>query len=169
MTLAELSQTRELAVPRESREAASRLLGPSNLEDVESAEAVVDRVSRDPEALGLVPWGEVAPRVKALSVDGRVLLRPSAAEGNGYPLRPEGATVPDAGELRRIVVGGDVVLDRGQNYAVVQQGRGLDFPLDGGYAAVTGRTAEESAYSEFGTIHHSPPSAGGRAAPYGSI
>ncbi len=153
VTLAELSQTRELAVPRESREAASRLLGPSNLEDVESAEAVVDRVSRDPEALGLVPWGEVAPRVKALSVDGRVLLRPSAAEGNGYPLRPEGATVPDAGELRRIVVGGDVVLDRGQNYAVVQQGRGLDFPLDGGYAAVTGRTAEESAYSEFGTIH----------------
>jgi hypothetical protein len=45
------------------------------------------------------------------------------------------------------------VLDRGQNYAVIQQGLGLDFPLDGGYAAVTGRMPELSPYSETGTIH----------------
>ena len=45
------------------------------------------------------------------------------------------------------------MLDRGQNYAVIQQGLGVDFPLDGGYAAITGRTPEPSPYSETGTIH----------------
>jgi poly-gamma-glutamate synthesis protein (capsule biosynthesis protein) len=86
-------------------------------------------------------------------VDGESLLEPGAEDPEGYPLRAENATVPDAGELRRVVVAGDIVLDRGQNYTVIQQGMGLDFPLDGGYAAVTGRTAEESTASEFGLIH----------------
>jgi poly-gamma-glutamate capsule biosynthesis protein CapA/YwtB (metallophosphatase superfamily) len=45
------------------------------------------------------------------------------------------------------------VLDRGQNYMVIQQGMGLDFPLDGGYAAVTSRVPEPSDYSETGIIH----------------
>ena len=149
----ELSRARNLAVPRDLKEAVYGLLGPSDLEEMESSGAVVDRVNRDPGVLGLVPWEEVGPRVKALSVDGKSLLRPGATSSEGYPLTPEGARVPDAGELRRVVVGGDVVLDRGQSYAVIQQGRGLAFPLDGGYAAVTGRTAEESRYSEFGVIH----------------
>ena len=153
VSLEELSRTRNLAVPRDLQETTDGLLGPSGLEEMESSGAVVNRVSREPEALGLVPWEEVSPRVKALSVDGRSLLRPDATAGEGYSLSPEGARVPAAGELRRIVVGGDVVLDRGQSYAVIQQGRGLDFPLDGGHAAVTGRTAQESQYSEFGAIH----------------
>jgi poly-gamma-glutamate capsule biosynthesis protein CapA/YwtB (metallophosphatase superfamily) len=51
------------------------------------------------------------------------------------------------------VVAGDIVLDRGQNYMVIQQGMGLDFPLDGGYAAVTSRVPESSYYSETGVIH----------------
>ena len=41
---------------------------------------MVDHVSKTPEALGLVPWDEVGPRVKALSVDGRSLLD---SEGGG--------------------------------------------------------------------------------------
>jgi poly-gamma-glutamate synthesis protein (capsule biosynthesis protein) len=36
---------------------------------------------------------------------------------------------------------------------VIQQNMGLDFPLDGGYAAVTARTPEPSDASEFGIIH----------------
>jgi poly-gamma-glutamate synthesis protein (capsule biosynthesis protein) len=52
-----------------------------------------------------------------------------------------------------VVVGGDVVLDRGQSYTVIQQGLGINFPLDGGYAAITGRTPEPSYYSETGVIH----------------
>jgi poly-gamma-glutamate capsule biosynthesis protein CapA/YwtB (metallophosphatase superfamily) len=36
---------------------------------------------------------------------------------------------------------------------VIQKGIGIDFPLDGGYAAVTSRVPEQSAYSETGIIH----------------
>ena len=50
-------------------------------------------------------------------------------------------------------LGGDIVLDRGQYYMVIQRGMGIDFPLDGGYAAVTSRVPEQSTYSETGIIH----------------
>ena len=148
----ELSQNRELAVPQESRETAQELLGSSGFEGFDSAGAVVDYVSRNPEAMGLVPWDEVGPRVRALGVDGESLLVPGAAPED-YALDPGSTPGPDPDELRRVVVGGDIVLDRGQNYMVIQQGMGLDFPLDGGYAAVTSRVPEPSDYSETGIIH----------------
>src|SRR5829696_4375997 len=148
----ELSQNRELAVPQESRETAEELLGGSGFESFDSAGAVVDHVSRNPDALGLVPWEEVGPRVRALGVDGESLLVPGAAPED-YALDPGTAPGPDPDELRRVVVGGDIVLDRGQNYMVIQQGMGLDFPLDGGYAAVTSRVPEPSDYSESGITH----------------
>jgi hypothetical protein len=148
-----LSRTRGLAVAQEFSEEAGELTGRSEFESFDSAEAVVDHVSRTPGALGLVPWDEVGPRVKVLSVDGKSLLDPDETGPEGYPLKPKGATVPDPGKLRRVVVAGDVVLDRGQNYMVIQQGMGLDFPLDGGYAAITSRVPEPSYYSETGIIH----------------
>src|SRR5215217_3842500 len=146
----ELSQNRELAVPRGSRELAQELLGGSDFEGFDSVGAVLDHVSRNPGAMGLVPWNEVGPRVKALAVNGEPLLEPGASP-ESYDLRSE--SDPDPGELRRVVAAGDIVLDRGQNYMVIQQGMGLDFPLDGGYAAVTSRVADPSIYSETGVIH----------------
>ena len=149
----ELSQADELAVPQGSRELAEELLGSSGFEGFDSAEAVVDHVSRNPGTTGLVPWNEVGPRVKALAVDGKSILEPHGANPEDYPLASGTTTAPDPGQLRRVVVGGDIVLDRGQNYMVIQRGMGLDFPLDGGYAAVTGRYPEPSSYSETGVIH----------------
>jgi poly-gamma-glutamate capsule biosynthesis protein CapA/YwtB (metallophosphatase superfamily) len=149
----ELSQAGGLAVPRGYRGVAEGLLDRSNLESFDTAEAVVDHVSRNPGATGLVPWNKVGPRVKALTVSDKTILEPGAAALEGYPLRSGTTTVPDPEELRRVVVGGDIVLDRGQNYMIIQQGMGLDFPLDGGYAAVTGRYPEPSDYSETGVIH----------------
>jgi hypothetical protein len=100
----ELSGTRNVAVGRGYHDEAEELLDSPRFESFDSGDAVVEHVSNTPEALGLVPWDEVGPRVKALSVDGRSLLD---SEGSGdYPLRPEGATVPDPQELRRVVVGG---------------------------------------------------------------
>jgi poly-gamma-glutamate capsule biosynthesis protein CapA/YwtB (metallophosphatase superfamily) len=148
----DLSQNRELAVPQDFTDSAEQLLGGSGFRSFDSAGAVVDRVSRNPGALGLVPWDEVGPWVKALGVDGESLLVPGAAPED-YALSPEAAPGPDPDELRRVVVGGDIVLDRGQNYMVIQQGMGLDFPLDGGYAAITSRVSEPSYYSETGVIH----------------
>jgi poly-gamma-glutamate capsule biosynthesis protein CapA/YwtB (metallophosphatase superfamily) len=113
----------------------------------------VDHVSRNPGAIGLVPWDEVNPSVRVLAVNGRSILDADTADPEGYPLKSGTTTVPDPGKLRRVVVGGDIVLDRGQNYMVIQRGMGLDFSLDGGYAVVTGRTPVPSQYSEFGVIH----------------
>jgi hypothetical protein len=149
----ELSQDGELAVPQDYQGLAEELLDGSGFESFDSAEAVVDHVSRNPGAMGLVPWDEVGPRVKALAANGKSILEPGVANTEGYPLKSGATTVPEPEELRRVVVGGDIVLDRGQNYMVIQQGMGLDFPLDGGYAAVTSRYPEPSYYSESGIIH----------------
>src|SRR5215204_1596273 len=147
----ELSETQNLAVGQGYRDEAEELIDSPRFESFDSGAAVVGHVSKTPDALGLVPWDEVGPRVKALSVDGRSLLD---SEGSGdYPLAPDGATVPDPEELRHVVVGGDIVLDRGQYYMVIQKNMGIDFPLDGGYAAVTSRVPEQSIYSETGIIH----------------
>jgi poly-gamma-glutamate synthesis protein (capsule biosynthesis protein) len=148
----ELSQDRDLAVPQGSMDSAKELLGGSGFQGFDSADAVVDHVSRNPEALGLVPWDEVGPNVKALAVDGKALLDPDTAPKD-YALSPDSASGPDRDELRRLVVGGDIVFDRGQNYMDIQRGMGIDFSLDGGYAAVTSRVPEPSDYSETGIIH----------------
>jgi poly-gamma-glutamate synthesis protein (capsule biosynthesis protein) len=149
----DLSETRQLAVARGLREEAGGLVERTEFQSFDSVEAVIEHVSETPGALGLVPWDEVGPRVKALSVNGESLLAPDSDGSEGYPLKPEGATVPDPEKLRRMVVGGDIVLDRGQYYMVIRRGMGVDFPLDGGYAAVTSRVPEQSAYSETGIIH----------------
>jgi poly-gamma-glutamate capsule biosynthesis protein CapA/YwtB (metallophosphatase superfamily) len=156
-----LSGTRGLAVGRGYRDEAEGLIGSASFESFDSGDAVVDHVSKTPDALGLVPWNEVGPRVKALSVDSAPLL--DAGRSGDYLLRPEGATVPDPEKLRRVVVGGDIVLDRGQYYMVIQKGMGIDFPLDGGYAAVTSRVPEQSAYTETGIIHQFTAQRTGRA------
>ena len=151
--LEELSQNRELAVPREFHETAGELLDRPNFEDFDSVDAVIDHVSRTPDAVGLVPWDEVNPQVKALTVDGESLLKPGAPNPESYPLRPGSATVPDPEELRQIVVAGDIVMDRGMPYAVFEEGRGIDFPLDGGYAAITSRALVSNPYLESDLIH----------------
>ena len=155
ITSEELSQTKDLAVPQQLSGTVGELLGRSSDEfgNFDSTTAVVGSVSRTPGAVGLVPWDAVSSEVKALGVDGKTLLAPGASELENYPLASGTAAAPDPKKLRRIVVGGDIVLDRGQNYMVIQQNMGLNFPLDGGYAAVTGRTPEPSDASEFGIIH----------------
>ena len=153
VSVRELSQVSGLAVPQGSVDTAEQSLDDPALRSFESAGAVVDHVGRTPDAVGLVPWDAVGPEVRALALDGRTLLEPGAGRSEDYALGPEDATVPDPEGLRRIVIGGDIVLDRGQNYMVIQQGAGIDFPMDGGYAAITGRVPEASIYSETGTIH----------------
>ncbi len=163
VSLEELSAADELSVPSGSLGVAEDLVDRPGFRSLDTAEAVVDRVSRTPGALGLLPWNEVEPRVKALAVGGRSILEPGASDLSGYPLRFEEGMGPDPGELRRIVIGGDVVLDRGQSYMVIQHGMGLDFPMDGGYAAITGRTLEPNPYDASGTVHRFTAVRTGRA------
>ncbi|MDQ4062762.1 MAG: CapA family protein, partial [Actinomycetota bacterium] len=153
VSTSELLQNPELAVPEESQELATELLDRPDFVDFGSTSAVIDYVSRSPEATGLVPWDAVTPRVKALAADGVSLLDPRAPDPEGYPLRSAATTVPDPEELRKIVMGGDIVLDRGQPLAVFEEGRGIDFPLDGGYAAITGRTLVPNPYDDSNLVY----------------
>lgn len=154
VTVRELTRDHDPAVPRGLRDPLAELLDSRNLESFDSAEAVVDHVSRTPGAVGLVPWDVVTPQVKTLAVNGESPLIPGSAAPEDYPLVLGDAPGPDPEKLRRLVLAGDVVLDRGLPYAVYQLGGGESFPLDGGYAAVTRRRALPSPYSEFGVIHH---------------
>jgi hypothetical protein len=86
VTVRELSRDHEPAVPRGLREPLAELLDDPDLESFDSAEAVVDHVSRTPGALGLLPWEAVDPRVKTLAVDGESPLRPGEAGSEDYPL-----------------------------------------------------------------------------------
>ena len=149
----ELAEMPELATPEGSLEAARELTGRSGFRTFESESKTIDHVARTPGAFGLVPWDEVGPRVKALAVEGESLMEPGESDISGYPLRFEEGTGPDPEELRRIVIGGDIVLDRGQNYMVLRQGAGIDFPMDGGYAAITGRALVPNPYSPSDTVH----------------
>ena len=149
----DLSKARGLAVARTSRGEAGELVGRSEFESFDSPDAVVDHVSTTPGALGLVPWDEVGPGGQSPVGGRRVAPRPGSFRRR--KLSPQAGRRDGARsrKLRRVVVGGDIVLDRGQNYMVIQKGMGVDFPLDGGYAAVTSRVPEPSAYSETGIIH----------------
>jgi poly-gamma-glutamate synthesis protein (capsule biosynthesis protein) len=154
VTVEELAQTEDLAVPQKLSGVAGELLGRSaGLESFDSAATVVDYVSQTPDAVGLVPWDAVNPRVKALAVDGKTLFAAGAPRPEDYPLGSGKMAGPDSDKLRRVVVAGDIVLDRGQNYTVIQQNMGLNFPLDGGYAAITGRTLVPNPYSESDLVH----------------
>ena len=153
VSLRALSEVDELSVPEGSLGVAEDLIERPGFRSFDSAGAVIDHVSRTPGAIGLVPWDAVGPRVRALAVEGRSILEPGVSDPSSYSLRVREGTEPDSEELRRVVIGGDITLDRGQNYAVIQQGLGTDFPMDGGYAAITSRTPEPSSYSETGTIH----------------
>lgn len=148
-----LSRHRGLAVPEGYRADAERLLDRRVFDELGSAAEVVERVSRTPGALGLVPWDAVDPRVKALEVGGASLLEPDGAGHKAYPLRVRGGAGPAPEQLRRIVAAGDVLLDRGVYYAAYQQGLGPDFPLEGGEAAVTYRAPLPDPDSETGLIH----------------
>lgn len=152
VSLGELSELDGLSVPAGSLSLAEDLIERPGFRSFDSADAVIDHVSRTPDAVGLVPWNEVSPRVRALAVGGDSILEPGASDLSNYPLRFEKAG-PDPEELRRVVIGGDVVLDRGQNYMVLRQGAGIDFPMDGGYAAITGRTLVPNPYDASDTVY----------------
>jgi poly-gamma-glutamate synthesis protein (capsule biosynthesis protein) len=150
--LQELADVRGLAVSEADAGPAGELLKGADLVALPSPEAVLRRVSRDPGSIGLVPWDAVDARVKALSVGGISPFDPLRRRGE-YPLAGRGERLPDPETLRRVVVGGDVMLDRGVAYSAYQLGGGPRFPLRGGYAAITSHTPVPNPDVEGGVSH----------------
>jgi len=108
-------------------------------------DAIRRAVNADARTLGLLPAGQVTPDVRALTLDGVDLfgndrLRDVAA----WPLlvaATPGADPPpfEPATTWTLVAGGDVMLDRSIYRRTVRQGKGVDYPWDGGFAEITGR------------------------------
>jgi len=107
-------------------------------------DAIRAAVNADTGTLGLLPVGEVTPDVRALTFDGFDLfgndrLRDVAAWPLLVPAAP-GADPPifDPATTWTLVAGGDVMLDRSIYRRTVREGKGADYPWDGGFAEITG-------------------------------
>ena len=103
-------------------------------------------VNANARTLGLLPADEVTPDVHALAVDGVELfgndrIRDVAAWPLLVPAAPgvERTRSFDAATTWTLVAGGDVMLDRSIYQRTVRQGKGADYPWDGGLAGITDR------------------------------
>jgi poly-gamma-glutamate synthesis protein (capsule biosynthesis protein) len=110
-----------------------------------SPDAIRKAVNADPRTLGLLPANEVTPDVRALTLDGLDLfgngrLREVLAWPLLVPAAP-GVDPPrfDPAATWTLVAGGDVMLDRSIYRRTVRQGKGADYPWDGGLATIVGR------------------------------
>jgi poly-gamma-glutamate synthesis protein (capsule biosynthesis protein) len=108
-------------------------------------EAIRTAVNADARTLGVLPADEVTPDVRALTVDGVDLFgNDRIRDVADWPLlmpAPPGADPPsfDPTTTWTLVAGGDVMLDRSIYRRTVRQGKGADYPWDGGFAEITRR------------------------------
>jgi Bacterial capsule synthesis protein PGA_cap len=94
-------------------------------------------------ALGIVAADSLRPSLRALEVGGAALVGVERVKRLAdWPLTVELALPADGSwdQARTwvLVAGGDSFTDRGVYDTVVRQGKGVDYPFDGGTAAVTG-------------------------------
>jgi Bacterial capsule synthesis protein PGA_cap len=133
---------RSVVVPVGTSAAASAALGVQpgsalrELDPTELAAAVADG------ALGLVPLPDVTPSFRALAIDGVSLFGNDRVKSLAdWPLTVN-ATLPayqwDQAGTWTLVAGGDIMPDRGTYEQVVMEGKGVDFPWDGGTVSITG-------------------------------
>jgi poly-gamma-glutamate synthesis protein (capsule biosynthesis protein) len=110
-----------------------------------SPDAIRAAVNADARTLGLLPAGEVTLDVRALTVDGVDLFgNDRLRDVKDWPLlmpAAPGADPPsfDPATTWTLVAGGDVMLDRSIYRRTVREGKGADYPWDGGFAEITGR------------------------------
>lgn len=99
----------------------------------------------DPTALGILRAEDVTPDVRALGVDDVDLFGTERVRDlRAWPLTVEHAATPsrtrfEPSAVWTMAAGGDVMLDRDVYRLSVLEGRGADFPWDGGTARITAR------------------------------
>jgi poly-gamma-glutamate synthesis protein (capsule biosynthesis protein) len=110
------------------------------------AAALFNDLAKHRDRLGFVRADQVTPAVRALAWGTRSLFGVDRVRKAGdWPLTARlptasGGDAFDPTKTWTIVAGGDIMLDRGVAKVVKVQGKGLDFPFDGGTATITGRT-----------------------------
>ena len=105
-----------------------------------SVEGVTAAVEGSRKVLGLVPADLVGPEIRALSVDGVGLFGAGRLDELGtWPLLVDGPGAFDPGATWTLMAGGDVMLDREPHRLSIIEGKGPDYPWNGGYAEITSR------------------------------
>lgn len=116
------------------------------------AETLTRDLAANRKRLGFLRAADVTPAVRALAWGGRTLfgvdrvttlagwrlvvgLAPTGAGSDG-----SAADTFDPASTWTLFAGGDILLDRGVYQTIRVNGRGVDFPFDGGTAEITGRT-----------------------------
>lgn len=124
---------------------------PTRLHLAPEAAAVRTDLAANRDRLAFLRLGEVDVSVRALSYEGVALFGVDRIDDlDAWPLGlvtevPPGAAPPaaapyDPATAWTLVAGGDILLDRGVATSIRTEGRGVDFPFDGGTATITGRT-----------------------------
>ena len=116
------------------------------------AETLTLDLAANRKRLGFLRAADVTPAVRALAWGGRTLfgvdrvttlaewrlvvgLAPTGAGSDG-----SAADTFDPASTWTLFAGGDILLDRGVYQTIRVNGKGVDFPFDGGTAEITGRT-----------------------------
>jgi hypothetical protein len=108
--------------------------------------ALTKDLTKHRDRLGILRASQVGPGVRALAWGKRSLFGVDRVRDIAdWPLTAilpadAGDAAFDATDVWTMVAAGDVMLDRGVFREIVQRGRGIDFPFDGGRARITGRT-----------------------------
>lgn len=94
-------------------------------------------------AMGLLRVTDVDPSVRALNLDGKALFgEQRVSDLADWPLtvtlRASAEQAWNAGAVWTMLAAGDMFMDRGVYRAIVEQAKGVDWPLNGGTARVTG-------------------------------
>ena len=124
---------------------AERPADDSRLVLASDARELAAQLASNRKRLGFMRADEVGPSVRALGWGDRTLFGVGAVEtveawGLSAALAPaEGGAAWDPAASWTLVAGGDILLDRGVAQTVKVNGKGVDFPWDGGTADITSR------------------------------
>jgi hypothetical protein len=118
---------------------------PANLVRAKDAATLTKDLAKNRKRLAVLRADDVTPAVRALAWGGKSLFgvdRVKAAKDWTLTARlpqPTDTTAFDPADSWTLVAGGDIMLDRGVAQTLKIQGKGADFPFDGGTADITGR------------------------------
>jgi hypothetical protein len=125
---------------------ASRPAETSRLVLARDPEQVAEDLAENRERLAFLRAEDITPAVRAIAWGGASMFGVDrVASAADWPLRaslPARSASPsayDPGAAWTLVAGGDIMLDRGVYQAIEVEGKGVDFPWDGGTAEITSR------------------------------
>ena len=119
---------------------------------VKDATALVKSLAKNRKRLGFIRAEDVTPGVRALAWGDRALFGVDRIrKAADWTLRAElpardGATAFDPAATWTLFAGGDILLDRGVYQTLRVNGKGADFPFDGGTAEITSRCKDCSPF-----------------------